>query len=61
MKLRAEVNGEPFLLDPSSMGQASVEEVMPGVFSVLLNEKSIQVRVAPHTEGFEVWMVRIAM
>jgi len=34
----------------------SVEEVMPGVFSVLLDGRSYQVNVAPHADGFEVWV-----
>jgi biotin carboxyl carrier protein len=34
----------------------SVEEVMPGVFSVLAGGRSYQVNVAPHAEGFEVWV-----
>jgi biotin carboxyl carrier protein len=66
LKLRVEVNGQPFLLDFQSnglyslrgeseeSGAASVEEVMPGVFSVLLNDRSIQVHVAPNPQGFEV-------
>ena len=34
----------------------SIEEVMPGVFSVLLDNRSYQVHVAPHQEGLEVWV-----
>jgi biotin carboxyl carrier protein len=34
----------------------SVEEVMPGVFSVLVGSRSYSVNVAPHADGFEVWV-----
>ena len=71
LKFRVEVNGEPLLLDlqPNGThmaytlrgeyeqgGHASIEEVMPGVFSVLLNDRSMQVHVAPHPQGLEVWV-----
>jgi len=35
---------------------SSIEEVMPGVFSLLLNNRSYQVNVAAHRDGFEVWV-----
>lgn len=66
MKLRVEVNGESFLLEvgpngayslrgeAEQSGSASVEQVMPGVFSVLLNHRSVEVHVAPHPQGLEV-------
>jgi biotin carboxyl carrier protein len=68
---RVYVNGEALWLDlhPNGTGtayslrgeterggHASVEEVMPGVFSVLLNERSLHVNVAAHPQGFEVWV-----
>jgi biotin carboxyl carrier protein len=67
VKFRVAVNGEAFSLDlqPNAYiwsaetelsGHASVEEVMPGVFSVLLEERSLQVNVAPHPQGYEVWV-----
>lgn len=71
MKLRVEVNGEPLMLELHSngspiaytlsgadqqQGSASVEEVMPGVFSVLIEERSWQVQVASHPQGYEVWV-----
>jgi biotin carboxyl carrier protein len=34
----------------------SIEELMPGVFSVLINNQSYTVNVAPHQEGLEVWV-----
>jgi biotin carboxyl carrier protein len=37
-------------------GRASVEEVMPGVFSVLVNDRSFQVHVASHGEAWEAWV-----
>jgi acetyl/propionyl-CoA carboxylase alpha subunit len=71
LKLRVEVNGEMLALDMHANGkltsyvvrgerdlngQASVEPVMPGVFSVLLNDRSVQVHVGPHRDGLEVWV-----
>jgi biotin carboxyl carrier protein len=38
-----------------SSGSASVIEVMPGVFSVLLNQRSLTVYVVPNGENLEVW------
>jgi len=35
---------------------SSVAELQPGVFSVLVEGRSYQVNVAPHAEGFEVWV-----
>jgi biotin carboxyl carrier protein len=40
---------------PSSSGIASVVEVMPGVFSVLLSHRSFTVYVVPNGENLEVW------
>jgi biotin carboxyl carrier protein len=71
VKFRVEVNGESLLLDlqpngthasyslhgeSEQRGRASIEEAMPGVFSVLLNDRSLQVNVASHPEGLEVWV-----
>jgi biotin carboxyl carrier protein len=43
-------------LSPSSSGSASIVETMPGVFSVLLGERSFLVNVGRGTEGeLEVW------
>lgn len=70
MKFRVEVNGETYALDlaanggdcayaltglSSVTGSASVVEVMPGVFSVLLGARSFTVHVASNGEGLEVW------
>lgn len=70
MKFRVELNGETLLLDlePNGSraaykltghleqrGSASIEEVMPGVFSVLLNDKSLLVNVAPDGQPLEAW------
>ncbi len=58
MKLRIEVDGREYFLDPSpsSSGNASIVETMPGVFSVLLGERSFQVNVGPGANGeLEVW------
>ncbi len=70
LKFRVDVNGEILHLDIQTNGmhtayalsgeseqggQASVEEVMPSVFSVLLNDRSVLVHVGPHPHGLEVW------
>jgi biotin carboxyl carrier protein len=71
VKFRVDVNGTPLQLDvqPNGArtayslhgefeqgGYASIEEVTPGVFSVLLKDRSLQVNVAPHPAGLEVWV-----
>ncbi len=71
MKLRVEVNGEAYTLDlqltggqstytlqgaaMELIGEASVEEISPGIFSVLARNQSVLVQVAPHADGVEVW------
>jgi biotin carboxyl carrier protein len=55
LKVRVSVNGESLLLDLANHLQ-SVEEVKPGVYSVLLNGRSYQANVAANPEGFEVWV-----
>ncbi|HEX7360830.1 MAG TPA: biotin/lipoyl-containing protein [Bryobacteraceae bacterium] len=70
MKFRVEVDGEPYTLDlrrngpdsaytltglSTATGSASVLEVMPGVFSVLLGARSFTVHVAPNGDDLEVW------
>ena len=69
MKLRIEVDGQPYLLDlvqnesesrfvlrgaEEISGVASVSEVMPGVFSILLNGRSRTVTVARRGDQLEV-------
>jgi biotin carboxyl carrier protein len=54
MKLRIEVDGESHLLDSGALAGASVEEVMPGVFSILLGMRSFTVNVAARGGEFEV-------
>jgi acetyl/propionyl-CoA carboxylase alpha subunit len=68
LKFRVDVDGELLSLEirPNGMltayglndakGEASIQQLMPGVFSVLLNDRSIQVNVGPHQDGFEVWV-----
>lgn len=71
MKFRVEVNNEPLLLEfegdgiqtayklhgeLEQGGSASVEEVMPGVFSILMGNRSLQVHVSPHPDGLEAWV-----
>ena len=70
MKLRVEFDGETYSLDlrlsgstteysltgPSSYsGNASVEEVQPGVFSVLAGMRSLTVHVSPRGDDWEAW------
>jgi len=62
LELFPEKNGDgervAYLVDPplSSCASASIVETMPGVFSVLVGDRSFLVHVAPGTEGeLEVW------
>jgi len=65
LKLRVEVDGEPYSLElgdgefrvhEGDSGAISVVEAMPGVFSVLVGDRSFRVHVAPGTGAdFEVW------
>lgn len=70
MKLQVEVDGDEYLLLlerngerseyrlqglQEASGTASVAEVMPGIFSVLLGEQSFRVYVTPNGGGLEVW------
>jgi biotin carboxyl carrier protein len=71
LKLRIEVNGEAYTLDlqlnggqsayilrgaaTELAGEASIEEISPGIFSVLAHNRSVLVQVAPHADGVEVW------
>lgn len=65
MKLRLDVDGRDYSLDwngqseytlrgeTTAAGTASVVEVMPGVFSVLLGMRSFTVHLAPNSAGTE--------
>jgi biotin carboxyl carrier protein len=61
VKLRIEVYGESHMLElrgaeyifDNAAGSASIEEVMPGVFSILLGSKSFTVNVAARGDAFE--------
>jgi biotin carboxyl carrier protein len=70
LKLQVEVDGQEYVLvlerngghseyrlqgAQEASGTASVTEVMPGVFSVLLGEQSFRVYVSPNGDGLEVW------
>jgi biotin carboxyl carrier protein len=70
LKLRIEVDGSAYLLDfrpsgaqftyalegaTSASGTGSIEEIVPGVFSLLLNDRSITVSIDESTSGLEVW------
>ncbi|MDQ2711831.1 MAG: acetyl-CoA carboxylase biotin carboxyl carrier protein subunit [Acidobacteriota bacterium] len=70
MKLRVTIDGEDCLLDlqategftayalqglVTAEGKASVAEITPGVFSVLLGKRSYTVHLARTSEGLEVW------
>jgi len=54
VKLRVEVDGQGHLLDDASLAGASVEEVRPGVFSLIIGTRSFTVNVAAQGEAFEV-------
>lgn len=53
MNIRVEIDGEIQVLDSGAMAAASIEEVMPGVFSVLLGTRSFTVRVAAQGDDWE--------
>jgi biotin carboxyl carrier protein len=70
LKLRIEVDGQDYTLDlrrngmaseyalhglSVASGTASVVEVMPGVFSILLGHRSFTARVVPNGDDLEVW------
>lgn len=70
MKLRVEVDGREYTLDlqlqngsfrytlngtDSACGSASLAQVSPGVYSVLLEDQSFTVRMVPDGGAFEVW------
>lgn len=70
MKLRIEADGEDYTLDlkldgarseyvmggvMEGSGTASVAEVMPGVFSVLLGKRSFAIYIVHNGENMEVW------
>lgn len=70
MKLRIEVDGHEYALEIRSenggskyelqgehaaSGVASVAQVSPGVFSVLLDGRSVTIRIASRSEEWEVW------
>lgn len=54
MKFTIEVDGTGYSLDQP--GNASIVEVSPNVFSVLLGTRSFTVRVGPGLEDLEVWV-----
>jgi biotin carboxyl carrier protein len=67
LKLRIDVNGKSHLieirangtlteyaLDDAALSAVSIEEVMPGVFSILLGTRSFTVNVAAKGDEFEV-------
>lgn len=70
MKLRLEVDGQEYVLDirsdggeseyrlegaQSAAGLASVIQISPGVFSILLADRSFTIRIIPAGEELEVW------
>ena len=55
LKFRVEIDGASTLFNTADHA-ASMEEVMPGVFSLLRNGRIYRVNVAPSAEGFEVWV-----
>jgi biotin carboxyl carrier protein len=70
VKLRIEVDGEDYTLDlrrngahseyalrgvMKATGTASVAEVMPGIFSVLLDHRSFTINIVQNGENLEIW------
>jgi len=70
MKLKVTIDGEESLLDfqrntgetiyklegaTNRTGSASIAEIVPGVFSILLGQHSYTVQVVPSGDEFEVW------
>lgn len=70
MKLSVEVDGETYVLELErgsgqvryalsgqleASGTAAVAEIMPGVFSILLGSRSIEVRLERAGDAFEAW------
>ena len=53
MKIRVEIDGENQVLDSAAIAAASIEEVMPGVFSILLGTRSFTVRVAAQGDNWQ--------
>ncbi len=47
--------GESRIFDPAEH-PASVQQVVPGLYSIIMNNRSYQAHVAPHRDGFEVWV-----
>lgn len=54
MKCHVEIDGENHSLDSAALDSASIEEVMPGVFSLLLGTRSFTVHLAELGDQFEV-------
>jgi biotin carboxyl carrier protein len=54
LKLHIEIDGKAYALDDEARDSASVEEVMPWVFSILLGTRSFTVNVAAQGNAFEV-------
>jgi len=53
VNFRVEIDGESHALDSGALAAASVEEVMPGVFSILLGTRSFTVHVAAQGDNWE--------
>jgi biotin carboxyl carrier protein len=54
LKFRVEIDGRSHMLDGGALASVSIEEVMPGVFSILLDTHSFTVHVAAQSDRFEV-------
>jgi biotin carboxyl carrier protein len=53
LKFLVEIDGENHSLDSAALESASIEEVMPGVFSLLLGTRSFTVYLAAQGDRFE--------
>jgi len=54
LKLYVELDGEAYAIPDAARDSASVEQVMPGVFSILLGTRSFTVNVAAKGDSLEV-------
>lgn len=52
MKIELLIDGRPHAVDAAELAAADIREVEPGVYSVLLNGRSYEVKMEPAAEGY---------
>jgi biotin carboxyl carrier protein len=52
MKIDLLIDGRPHAVDTDELASADIREVEPGVYSVLLNGRSYEVKMEPAAEGY---------